>query len=93
MSNTIEDLREHLFDTLRGLKNKENPMEIERAKAISDVAQTIINSAKAEVDYIKATGAKMTSGFISSEKPEPIRPGTTVTKNANGQRVVTHKMS
>jgi hypothetical protein len=55
-SNTLEDLREHLFETLKDLRNKESPMSIERARAISEVAQTVINSAKAEVDYLKASG-------------------------------------
>jgi hypothetical protein len=61
MSNSIEDLRTHLFDALRGLKN--NTVDVEKAKAMSDVAQTIINSAKVEVEYIKASGAKG-SGFL-----------------------------
>ena len=55
--NNIETLREHLFSTLAALNDKNQPMEIERAKAISEVAQTIINSAKVEVEYAKATGA------------------------------------
>lgn len=55
-NNTLEDLREHLFETLKALRDKESPMSIERARAISDVAQTVINSAKAEVDYLKASG-------------------------------------
>lgn len=53
-----------LFDTLEGLRNKDKPMEIERAKAISDVAQVIINSAKVEVEHLKVSGGKGT-GFIS----------------------------
>lgn len=65
MSNTIETLREHLFETLAALRDKDKPMDIERAKAVSDIAQTIINSAKVEVDYAKATGAK-TSAFLSN---------------------------
>ncbi len=57
MSNNIEGLRAHLFETLAALKDKNNPMDIERAKAVSEVAQVIINSAKVEVEYAKATGA------------------------------------
>lgn len=52
--NTIKDLRDHLFETIEALKDPDKPMEITRAQAISDVAQTIINSAKVEVDMIKA---------------------------------------
>lgn len=52
--NKITDLRDHLFETLEALKDPDKPMDIERAKAISDVAQTIINSAKVEVEMAKA---------------------------------------
>lgn len=56
MPKTLEDLRDHLFATLAGLRNNEQPMEIDRARAIAEVAKTVIDSAKAEVDYIRATG-------------------------------------
>lgn len=65
MATTIADLRKHLFDTLQALKDKEKPMEIDRAKAIADVAQVVINSAKVEVEYMRATGSKTGTGFIS----------------------------
>jgi hypothetical protein len=74
MSNDIEALRTHLFETLAALKDKDNPMDIDRAKAVSEVAQVIINTAKVEVDFAKATGAK-TSGFLE-KKPE-LPPGIT----------------
>lgn len=60
---TIEDLRGALFETLEALRSKDKPMEIERAKAISDVAQVIINSAKVEVEHLRVAGGKGT-GFI-----------------------------
>lgn len=62
--NKIEDLRNHLFATLEGLLDKEEPIEIDRAKAVADVAQVIVNSAKIEVDFIKATGGNKGTGFI-----------------------------
>ncbi|MCB0252538.1 MAG: hypothetical protein KDI55_02300 [Anaerolineae bacterium] len=64
----IEDLREHLFATLDALRDKNNPMDTDRAKAIADVAQTIINSAKVEIDHIRATEAIAGTGFIP-DKP------------------------
>jgi hypothetical protein len=69
VKNKIDDLRNHLFATLEALRDKDQPMELERAKTISQVAQTIINVAKVEVDYIEATGAKG-SGFIPHEREE-----------------------
>lgn len=67
--NNIDELRRHLFATLEGLSSKENPMEIDRAKAIAEVAQTIINTAKVEVDHLKVSGGTGT-GFMD-------RPGIT----------------
>lgn len=63
MSNTIDELRTHLFDTLSGLKDKEKPMDIERAKAVCEVAGKIIDTAKVEVSYLNVVGGRGT-GFI-----------------------------
>jgi hypothetical protein len=63
VKNKIEDLRNHLFETLEDLRDKEKPMDIERAKAIAGVAQVIVDSAKAENEFIKITGGEG-SGFI-----------------------------
>src|SRR5258708_37176577 len=54
MTKRIEDLREHLFATLDALRNEDKPMELDRAKVI---AQTVIDSAKAENDFMKITGS------------------------------------
>lgn len=67
MKNKIEDLRNHLFATLEALQDEEKPMDLARAKAISEVAQTVINSAKVEVQFLQATGARQGSGFIPEE--------------------------
>lgn len=73
MKNRIEDLRDHLFATIEGLLDSEKPLEIERAKAVADVAQTIINSAKVEVDCLRVTGASQGSGFLP-DTDSPRRP-------------------
>ncbi len=62
MSNDIKGLRDIMFDTLRGVKD--GSIKIETAKAINDTAQTIINSAKVEVEFLKATGSPASTGFI-----------------------------
>lgn len=91
MSNTITDLRAHLFDTLRGLKDKDNPLEIERARAISDVAQTIINTAKAEVEYLRVAGGKG-SGFIPEVGGQCLPDGATVIAQKPGVTVTRHQL-
>lgn len=52
---TTADLREHLFATLDALRDNDNPMDVARAKAVSDVAQTLINVARVELDYLRQT--------------------------------------
>lgn len=63
MSRNINHLREGLFDALDMLKNGD--LSIEQAKAISEMSQVIINSAKVEVDYIKANNGGETP-FLES---------------------------
>lgn len=78
MSDNIGTLREQLFETMRELRS--GKIDVEKAKAISELGQTIINSAKVEVDYAKVTGSKG-SGFL--EKQAELPPGisgTTVHK-------------
>lgn len=53
MKNRIEDLRNHLFETIEMLKDKEKPMEIDRARAVADVAGKIIDTARVEVEHLK----------------------------------------
>jgi hypothetical protein len=68
VKNKIEDLRNHLFATLEDLRDTEKPMDIARAKAIAEVGQVIVDSAKAENDFIKLTRSKG-SGFIPVQLP------------------------
>jgi hypothetical protein len=53
MKTKSSDLREHLFATLEGLLDDENPLDINRAKAVADVGKVIVESAKVEVEMAK----------------------------------------
>lgn len=64
MANDTTELRNILFDTLRDLRDKKDPMDIERARTISQVAQTAIGLAKVEIDHMKITGTPSNSGFL-----------------------------
>jgi hypothetical protein len=68
--NKIEDLRNHLFETIEMLK--EGDIELDKAKAIADIAQVIVNSAKIEVDFIKIVHGNG-SGFIPMDKREEVK--------------------
>lgn len=83
--NKMNDLRDHLFETLEALKDAENPMDLDRAKVISDVAQTIINTAKVEVDLAKAVGGIPGSHFFQIEEESRELPKMT---RANEPRVL-----
>lgn len=68
--NKLSDLRNHLFETIERLKDEEKPMEVDRALAISNVAQTVIDSAKVELKAIELAGAEVTSEFLELDKNE-----------------------
>lgn len=63
MSKTMEDLRTSLFDTLQAIKD--GSMDLDKARAVNEVAKTIVDTAKVEVDYLKTTGGGESS-FIDS---------------------------
>lgn len=62
----IVDLRAVLFETIQGIKCGQ--IDIEKAKAINELSQTIINSAKVEVDHMRIAGSQSASDFIPSLK-------------------------
>ena len=73
MKNKISDLRNHLFVVLEELSDPESKFDLAKAKVIADVAQTIINSAKIENDYLKLIGASTGTGFIEEGRIENIK--------------------
>lgn len=95
MSNDINALRSTLFDTLREVKA--GTMDLDRAKTINDTAQVIINTAKAEVDFMKVTGSNSGTEFIPAAQRRPSlatkdeTPTATGTKVVNGN-VTTHRL-
>lgn len=73
MTTHINTLRDHLMQTLAGLRDRDNPMEPDRARAVATVASVLVDTARVEVDYIKATGGD-TSGFLGGKPPAPELP-------------------
>lgn len=61
VSTHIEDVRAILMKTLNQLTDREHPMEVDRARAVAQVAAVMVDTAKVEVDYLRATGAKVSS--------------------------------
>lgn len=80
MSHTIEDLRRRLFDTIDGVKA--GTTSIDQAKTIADLSQVIVNTAKVEVDYLRATDdgkSQFLSATADTSNP-PLGGGDTDTK-------------
>jgi hypothetical protein len=74
MKTKSSDLREHLFATLEGLLDDENPLDINRAKAVAEVGKVIVESAKVEVEMAKVLVQNKTKNEWGDdeliEKPE-----------------------
>ncbi len=66
---TMDDLRSVIFDTIDDVRK--GKLDAATAKAISELSQNVINSAKAEADYARATGQVVRSGLISTEQAAP----------------------
>lgn len=65
MKNQMTYLRNHLFATLEALQDQDNPMDIDRARAVAQVGSVLVETAKVEVAFLNAVGGKG-SGFIES---------------------------
>ena len=86
-------VRQSLLDTLADLRNRDNPMDLDRARTVAQVASVLVDTAKVENDYIKITGAPK-SDFL--EPPAYVAPGltdgTTPTANNPFPQVTRHRM-
>ena len=79
--NGMNDLRDHLFAALERLNDDElTPeqlaTEVEKAQAISNLSNSVINSAKAEVFnkyFMKATGMIATTSNLFKGVNDPKR--------------------
>lgn len=75
--NSLKDLRDHLFETLEALRDEDKPMDIDRARAVSEVAGQIIESAKVEVKFLEVTGEAASSELFASREKRGQLPAKT----------------
>jgi hypothetical protein len=61
----IDALRTQLMATLADLRCKTHPMEPARALAVARVAAVLVDTARVEVDFLKATGRDQ-SNFLGT---------------------------
>lgn len=82
----INTLREQLLATLADLRNRDNPMDPDRARAVAQVAGVLVDSAKVEVDYLRVTGQDR-AGFL--EAPTQIHSEASMAGLPNGITTIT----
>jgi hypothetical protein len=93
MTTSINELREHLMGTLASLRDRENPMEPDRARAVASVASVLVDTARVEVDYIKATGQEESSFLGSDKQDQPRLEQDGPTAHNPFPRVVRHQLA
>jgi len=82
--NRMEDLRDHLFETIELLKDPESEMDVQKAKTIADIGRVLVDSAKVEVEFQKHVGGGPGSGFIDDgTKQVDIKPQLRIAGNNN----------
>ncbi|MBX3266380.1 MAG: hypothetical protein KF831_06700 [Acidobacteria bacterium] len=64
--NKIEDLRNLLFETIEKLVDGDETMNADQANAVANIAKTIIDSARVEIQFMNIVGGTG-SGFIPTE--------------------------
>ena len=95
MSTHISELRSELLGTLRDLRNRTTPMEPDRARAVAQVASVPVDTARVEVEYIKATKQDCSSFIDGLKAPGAVAaitqaPTGTIDRSKPG--VVRHSM-
>lgn len=82
--NSMDDLRNHLFETIERLKANSDPtasecekISPEAAKQICDVAQVIVSSAKVEVDFLNVLSkSENRESVLAAAKSSKMLPQT-----------------
>lgn len=80
MKNTMVDVRNHLIAQLERLGDaspEELAQEIDRAKALGQLGTVLIESAKAEVQFLTAIEGAVPSGFLPSREQAATPPQIT----------------
>lgn len=80
MSN-IDTLREHLFDTIKAVRD--GKMELDKARVINELCKSVNETGRVEVDFIEATGGQ-DSPFLKSSAEARQQPAL-----ANGVQGIT----
>lgn len=90
----ITQMRAHLMDALAALKDRTQPMEPDRARAMAQVAGVLVESAKVEVEFLKVTGQDRSSflGDPADITPSLPAPNTTPAAHNPFPRVAVNRL-
>jgi|SRR5579872_780427 len=92
--NKLADLKDHLFETIEQLKDPDKPMDLARARTVSEVARTMIELAKVEVDMVRAVDGRGVEGAFFNVPAESrdlpklapaAAPAKAIAARANGE--------
>jgi len=75
VSKTLDDLRSVLFEALEAVKS--GTMDLDKARAINEIGRTLVDTAKVEVDYLRATDGSQSSFIEPPADPSKLPPGVT----------------
>jgi len=81
----LTELRTHLMATLADLRNREQPMDLDRARAVAKVAETLIDTARVEVEFLKLVGQEQSEFF---QPPAQAQIGNTPSPSGYTQGIV-----
>lgn len=75
----ITELRGHLMAALAALRDRDTPMEPDRARAMAQVGSVLIDSAKVEIEYLKTTGQDRSDFLETPPDAGPLQLGNGIT--------------
>lgn len=78
----ITQVRQSLLDTLADLRNRETPLDVDRARAVAQVAGVLVDSAKVEIEYLKVAGADR-SDFLEAPLAPAALPAPSASPTAH----------
>ena len=74
MKNTINDLRLHLFAAMERITDPEPDadmhLETQKAMAVAALAKVMVDSAKAQVQYMRLSGMSADIGFFPEDQKQ-----------------------
>lgn len=81
-TTNIEHVRTALLNTLAALCDRENPMDVDRARAVAQVGSVLVDTARVETEYLKITGQDKSTFLEPPAEPETLPNGiTTITRH------------